>query len=71
LPLVTIIQTQQKTNNIEILPIELDHALAISSLPPHHKDPFDRMLIVQSVIEGATLISRDTIFSQYPVQVIW
>jgi PIN domain nuclease of toxin-antitoxin system len=53
LPLVEVIESQQKTNNIEILPITLIHVLALESLPNHHKDPFDRLLIAQANVEDA------------------
>ena len=43
----------------------------LSRLPPVHKDPFDRILIVQAKLTGSTLVSPDKIFSQYPVTVRW
>jgi PIN domain nuclease of toxin-antitoxin system len=43
----------------------------LSRLPPVHRDPFDRMLIVQAKLTGSTLVSPDKIFSKYPVAVIW
>jgi PIN domain nuclease of toxin-antitoxin system len=71
LPLVEVIESQQKTNNIEILPITLIHVLALESLPNHHKDPFDRLLIAQANVEDAFLVSCDPIFAQYPVKLAW
>ncbi len=71
LPLEEIIRSQQETNNLQILPISLAHTLALEGLPMPHRDPFDRLWVVQANIEGATLISRDKIFEQYPVQVFW
>jgi PIN domain nuclease of toxin-antitoxin system len=58
-------------NRIEILPISTDHVLAIERLPVHHRDPFDRMLIAQSMEEGWPIITADLAFKQYPVRVIW
>ena len=52
LPLADIITGQQQSNNIEILPVNLAHVLALGSLPGHHKDPFDRLLIAQTNVEG-------------------
>lgn len=50
--------------------IELDvlgrHAIAVATLPLIHKDPFDRLLVVQSIIEGITLITVDTTLARYP-----
>lgn len=61
----------QKQNQVEILPVSLPHVLRIADLPLHHKDPFDRLLIAQAIVEGYTLISKDDIFEQYPVSVLW
>lgn len=48
------------------LPIASEHAVAIDGLPPIHKDPFDRLLIAQSMVEGITLLTADEIVGQYP-----
>jgi PIN domain nuclease of toxin-antitoxin system len=58
-------------NRIEILPISVDHLLALERLPMHHRDPFDRMLIAQSVEENIPVITGDQIFARYPIEVIW
>jgi len=58
-------------NQIELLPITLDHVLRIESLPMHHRDPFDRLLIAQSIEEGWPIVTADPWFSRYPVDVIW
>jgi len=71
LPLATVIEGQRQTNQIEILPITLPHVLALQDLPAPHKDPFDRLLVAQANVEGASLISGDPIFADYPVSVIW
>ncbi len=71
LPLSEIITMQQETNRLEILPVNLDHILALEGLSLYHKDPFDRLLAVQANVEGAILLSCDPIFSQYPVNVVW
>lgn len=42
------------------------HAVAIASLPPIHKDPFDRLLIAQAMVEGITLLTSDRVVAQYP-----
>jgi PIN domain nuclease of toxin-antitoxin system len=56
---------------IEILPIEVEHILKIQTLEFHHKDPFDRIIIAQSLIEGTTLVSIEDIFDNYKVQRLW
>lgn len=53
------------------LPITMEHALKAGSLPGPHQDPFDRMLIAKAQIEDLPIVTIDTVFSQYPIQVIW
>jgi PIN domain nuclease of toxin-antitoxin system len=48
------------------LPIVSDHVVAIDSLPPIHKDPFDRVLVAQATVEGITLLTTDSLLAQYP-----
>jgi PIN domain nuclease of toxin-antitoxin system len=48
------------------LPIISDHVVATESLPPIHKDPFDRILVAQAIVEGVTLLTIDSLVSQYP-----
>lgn len=66
-----IVQQQQTTNGIELLPVSLAHVLDIDELPYHHKDPFDRLLIAQSRVESVSLVSGDRIFQQYDCTVVW
>src|SRR5262249_27304010 len=70
-PLAQIIVEQQKTNRIQLLPIELDHIFALDSLADHHKDPFDRLLIAQAQAEKLTLITNDPLITKYSVKVVW
>ncbi len=71
LPLKEIIEAQQQTNGIEILPVTLPHVLAIEQLPPYHKDPFDRLLVAQAIVEEAALVSGDQTIARYAVRVVW
>jgi PIN domain nuclease of toxin-antitoxin system len=71
LPMKEIVETQRQTNNIEILPMALAHVLALENLPAHHKDPFDRLLVAQAMVEGAVLVSGDPNIAKYAVQVVW
>jgi PIN domain nuclease of toxin-antitoxin system len=48
------------------LPITSEHAVALDSLPPIHKDPFDRILVAQSMVEGITLLTADPLIARYP-----
>jgi PIN domain nuclease of toxin-antitoxin system len=54
------------------LPILSDHVVAIDSLPPIHKDPFDRLLVAQAMVEGITLLTADSLMAQYraPVRMV-
>ena len=56
-----------------LLPIEPSHTTLLASMPfpPDHKDPFDRLLIAQAIIEGVSIISIDAAFDAYPVQRVW
>ncbi len=71
MPLADIISSQQQTNGIEVIPVTLAHVLALQNLPTLHKDPFDCLLIAQTNVEDAILLSADAIFAQYPVTVLW
>ena len=70
LPLKQLVESQQDTNDLRILPVALTHALALGALPFHHKDQFDRLLIAQSIEEQAPLVSADSQFSAYPVKLL-
>lgn len=53
-------------NGYSELPIRSDHVVAIASLPPIHKDPFDRLLVAQAMVEGITLLTADPVVAEYP-----
>jgi PIN domain nuclease of toxin-antitoxin system len=57
-------------NGFVELPISAHHALVAGKLPPHHNDPFDRMLIAQAQVENLIVVTRDKIFSDYGVNVL-
>jgi len=65
-----VIMEQIDLGYIEILPIKLEHILNVQSLPFHHKDPFDRLLISQAIIEDLFLASSDSMISAYSVRSI-
>ena len=66
-----VIQSQIIENNIQLLDITAQHIFQLSSLGELHKDPFDRMIISQSLHEDLPVLSKDKAFSQYPVRVVW
>jgi PIN domain nuclease of toxin-antitoxin system len=53
------------------LPVTFRHAEAAASLPPHHRDPFDRMLVAQAIVEGLTLVTHDRLLAAYGMPVLW
>jgi PIN domain nuclease of toxin-antitoxin system len=54
-----------------LLPITVEYAERQSTLPPHHKDPFDRLLIAQALVEGVPLVCADSAFDAYGVVRLW
>lgn len=62
---------QISRNDLEVLPIYLSHALRVHALPDHHRDPFDRLLVAQAIIEEMPLLSADPWIARYPVEVVW
>lgn len=70
-PLADMVSSQQRVNGVEVLTITLKHVLALSDLPQHHKDPFDRLLIAQAIAERAVLLSHDWKFREYNIDVRW
>ncbi|GAB4303314.1 MAG: type II toxin-antitoxin system VapC family toxin [Geminocystis sp.] len=70
-PLSQIITKQRNINNLQILSIELEHIWELKNLPLHHKDPFDRILIAQAIIEKIPILTIDSIFQNYSINTIW
>ena len=66
-----VIQEQIQVNGFPLLRPELSHIEVLDSLPFHHKDPFDRLLIAQAIHENLTLVSNDPKFPAYPVALLW
>ena len=62
---------QLAANNFLVLPINLDHGLAVQDLPLHHRDPFDRLLVTQSQIEKMPIVTDDGLIKRYGVKVLW
>ena len=59
------------SNNMTILPIEISHTAQLTTLPFHHRDPFDRLIIAQALAEELTVVSIDAKFDSYGVKRIW
>jgi PIN domain nuclease of toxin-antitoxin system len=58
-------------NAIELLEIQPEHLDELAKLPFHHKDPFDRLMIAQSLAEGIPIVTKDAAFRSYPVSLLW
>ncbi|MBS1519540.1 MAG: type II toxin-antitoxin system VapC family toxin [Bacteroidetes bacterium] len=58
-------------NKIDILPISFEHILELNNLDFHHRDPFDRLIIAQGIVEKLTVITRDENFYLYKVKCLW
>jgi PIN domain nuclease of toxin-antitoxin system len=54
-----------------MLPVSAQHALRLFSLPVHHKDPFDRIIVAQSQEEDIAIITADAVMRRYEIEVIW
>jgi PIN domain nuclease of toxin-antitoxin system len=70
-PATTFLPRELAANHFDLLGIELRHATFIETLPLHHRDPFDRLLIAQSMIEAIPVISVDAAFDAYGASRLW
>ena len=70
-PLAQLWPESMAANDFAVLDITSEHVLALEGVPPHHRDPFDRLLIAQALTEGFDLVSADSAFAAYPVHRIW
>jgi PIN domain nuclease of toxin-antitoxin system len=67
----TYITREIARNRLVILSITLDHLDRVASLPHHHRDPFDRLIIAQAMVEGIPVLSTDAVFDAYGVARLW
>ena len=70
-PFDLFIPNQLLLNDITLLDITVSHTLRVAALPFHHRDPFDRLLIAQSLVEDMPLISVDGVLDAYGVNRLW
>jgi len=70
-PLQVLIRDEPVAQGFSILDINADHLLAMAAMPFHHRDPFDRVIIAQGLVENLPIISCDQIFDAYQVRRIW
>lgn len=69
MPPADYVPDRMRSSGVVGLPIEHSHALHVASLPPHHRDPFDRLLIAQAQLERLTLLTADSKIAQYDVRI--
>ncbi len=70
-PVSEVIPSELLRHGFTLLPIDHAHVLAVSDLPPHHGDPFDRLLVAQAQAEGLALVSYDAKLAPYGVAMVW
>ena len=70
-PLDRFVSEHLFRNHISVLPVQLSHALHVHTLPPHHRDPFDRMLVAQAQLEKLPILSSDQRIANYEIEVLW
>lgn len=68
---VTNKPSRLKLNDFSLLDITISHITVVATLPLHHRDPFDRLLIAQAVTENILILSADKIFNAYPIRRLW
>lgn len=71
LPFRTFVEQQMQQNSMDLLSIQMPHLAVAATLPLHHRDPFDRLLIAQAMAEGLPIVGADTAFDVYPIQRLW
>ena len=70
-PVGPFLTAKLAANGVSVLHVTLDHVLRIDNMELHHRDPFDRILIAQSMEESLPIVTADPLFQKYPVELIW
>lgn len=71
LPFTQLVHEHVRGNAIELLSLQAEHLDEQRTLPFHHDDPFDRLIIAQAIVEGMVIVSRDGTFETYPITTVW
>jgi len=71
IPPAEYVPSRMKSSGVDSLALQHSHALQVATLPWHHRDPFDRLLIAQAQVEGIPILSADRKLAAYDVQVCW
>jgi PIN domain nuclease of toxin-antitoxin system len=70
-PYQVFIEREIADNDFRVLPIEPKHTAVLTTLPLHHRDPFDRLIVAQAMVEGLSLVSADPQLDAYPIHRLW
>jgi len=70
-PFEDLFPHQLEVNGFELMPVKIEHTSIITALPFHHRDPFDRLLIAQSMRENMPIVSADKVFDVYDITRLW
>ncbi|HZQ93653.1 MAG TPA: type II toxin-antitoxin system VapC family toxin [Candidatus Sulfotelmatobacter sp.] len=70
-PVGDYLRAKLTANGVSVLPVTFDHVTRLEGLQLHHRDPFDRILIAQSLSESLPLVTADVQFDKYALEVIW
>lgn len=70
-PPAEYVPSRMKSSGVDALPLQHSHALQVATLPWHHRDPFDRLLIAQAQVESLPILSADRALGAYDVQLHW
>jgi PIN domain nuclease of toxin-antitoxin system len=71
LPVCSFVEQQTTLNSIAILPVTIPNLEVVATLPLHHRDPFDRLLIAQTIVENLMIVGSDVAFDAYDIQRLW
>ncbi len=71
LPPEDYVEQQRRLHRIESLPIDETATLQVGKLPSLHRDPFDRIIVAQAIVQGLAIVTSDRLIKMYPVRVVW
>jgi PIN domain nuclease of toxin-antitoxin system len=67
----SVIENFIEDNDIEVIPITFEHTKRLLGLEFLHRDPFDRMIIAQSICENLIIVTKDSVFTGYKIKILW
>ncbi len=68
---VAYLREEMENYSMQLLPIRYEHILQLETLPVHHSDPFDRLIIAQAITESLPILTEDRKFALYPTKILW